>query len=190
MNQTYRSTRISILLVGAILVCNPSHGMELEQGTRLPSVMGKTLSGAEINLPSHLKGKNALLVFSFTKASGKLAQQWTEAFSKDYSIHDHTTMMQLIFLESVPRLFRGIVSSSIKKSIPKNLSEQTMLLYKDELKWKQRVGFKEKDDAPFLLLLDPEGNIQWFYHGVFEKQSHETLTEQVNRLLQIQSSSN
>lgn len=185
MNQMSRTGLISIFFVGAILVCSPCWGSELEPGSSMPSVLGKTLSGEEINLPSHLKGKTALLVLSFTKASGKLARPWAEAFSKDHPTNDQTGMMQLIFLESVPRLLRGIVSSSIKKGIPKNLHEQTALIYKDETKWKQSVGFKEKDDAPFLILVDQEGRIQWFHHGVFEQQSYAALAEHVDRLLQL-----
>jgi hypothetical protein len=67
-------------------------------------------------------------------------------------------------LEHVPRLMRGMVSHSIKGSIPQNEHDRFLLVYHGEKALKQAAGFEQPDDA-YVLVIEGIGKIRWRSHG-------------------------
>ena len=111
----------------------PSH---LKPGDTLPALTGQTITGRSLDLPAAIDDSLAVLIFSFSRAGGRDAQSWEQRLSKDYP---HVSIYTTIFLESVPRPFRRLAVTSIRDGMPVFLQDRTMLLYRDETLWEQRL---------------------------------------------------
>jgi len=60
------------------------------------------------------KGRPVVVLLSFSRAGGRGAREWEERLSKD---DPEAVTYTMIFLETVPRLFRPMVVSGIKGTL-------------------------------------------------------------------------
>lgn len=154
-----------IALAGA-LASGAAAGEALAVGTRLPAIEGKTFSGVQVSLPDAVKGKVALLVVTFSKDASPNAKAWTERFETEYGKNDKYAVYDVLMLEGLPRLMRGMISGQIKKDFPPARQQRALPVYKDEAAWKERLEVKDAR-VPHLVLLDGAGAIRWLHRGPF-----------------------
>jgi len=129
----------------------------LKPGDSLPPLSGQALTGKWLDIASVLGGSPAVVIFSFSRASGRDAQLWTQRLMKD---DPHMAIYTIIFLESVPVLFRAMAVSAIKDGMPTALQNRTIILYQDENLWKQRLQVANERYA-CVTLLGQTGRVQW-----------------------------
>jgi hypothetical protein len=153
----------------------PSH---LKPDDTLPPLAGQALSGKWVDLPASAAGKPAVVIFSFSRAAGRDAHNWTQHLSKD---DPRLSIYTVIFLESVPRLIRGMVVSGIKSQIPTVMQDRTILLYQDERSWKQRLHLADESHACVTLVRE-NGKIQWMNSESFVDVRYSELTKQIRAL--------
>ena len=171
---------IKVFLILGLLCFVPlvSAGV-LEVGDLLPEISGETLAGGIVTLPKDVSGKVALLISSFSKKGGKDAQQWAKQSSIEFEQHSTTICYSVIFLESVPRLFRGFVTSGIKKGIPEDKHAQAIGVIRGEKLWKERMGVSN-DDVAYLILLDRSGKIIWMHSETFSQDNFSHLKQKID----------
>ena len=148
----------------------------------MPRVEGESFAGRKIVLPDAAKGHLAVLVFGFTKASKEPTRAWAEKILAEFGNQSEFELYQLPVLEDVPRLFRGMVISGIKKGIPERLRDHFVPILQGESELKKLVGYKEPDDA-YLVILDPSGQIARQMHGSFSAAAFAQLREDLHKLL-------
>lgn len=121
----------------------------------LPRIEGETLSGKKVTLPD---GKRAVLIIGFTHGSQAQTKAWSQR------VHNQFDTWSISVLEDVPRLMRGMVSHSIKGSIPREEHDRFLLVYHGEKELKQAAGFDRPEDA-YVLAIKGSGAIEWRFHG-------------------------
>jgi hypothetical protein len=153
-----------------------SNASSIGPGQMLPQFSGQSLTGKSLELPTAAGGKPAVVIFSFSRAAGNDARSWNEHLSRDFpqAVPSYT----IIELESVPRLIRGMVVSSIKGSMALTLQERTLVLYHDETVWKERLAVSD-DSRSYVVLLNPDGRVQWRSDGPFTEPSYARLKDQL-----------
>ncbi len=144
-------------------------------------VEGESLSGHKVVLPEAAKGKVAVLIFGFTRASKAPTSEWVKKLSADFGTRAGFELYQLPVLEDVPRLFRGMAISGMKKGTPENMRDHFVPLLQGEAELKRLVGYREVDDA-YVLLLDRGGNIIRQTHGAFTDQNYLALQTAIGSL--------
>jgi hypothetical protein len=120
------------------------------------------------------------VIFSFSKAAGNDARSWNERLARDFP--GDVPRFTIIVLESVPKLFRGMALSGIKSSMPSSMQDRTIVLYRDETLWKQRLAVSE-DNRAYVLLLGSEARIQWRSESAFTEDAYAQLKDQLARTL-------
>jgi ATP10 protein len=165
------------LIAAGIAVAQP-----LQPGSTLPQIKGTSLEDRDVTLPEAAAGKAALLIITFSKAAGEHGRAWNDRFIQDYPQDDKATSYSIAMLEDVPGLFRGMVRSGIKRSIPAALRRRFITVVKDEAQWKQYIGMKEEKD-PYLLLLDTSGRVSWKHQGSFDQKIYDTLKTKITELI-------
>ena len=158
----FASLAISLFLLSAHSAVQAGQSY-LKPGNILPPLAGQALNGKWLDIASVSGGNPAVVVFSFSRAGGRDAQLWTQRLMKD---DPHPAIYTVIFLESVPGLFRAMAVSGIKDGIPPALQDRTILLYRDEDVWRQRLQVTNKRHA-CVVLLGPTGGVQWMTPGPF-----------------------
>jgi predicted transcriptional regulator len=143
----------------------------------LPRVSGETLSGNAVILPDAAKGKAAVLIISFSRAAQEQTRLWGEKLKKELP---NTATYQVLELEDVPRLFRGFVKSSIRKSIPKESHDRFILLFEGQDALKKVANYQAADEA-YVLLLDANGNVVWREHGAVDEKKVAGLRQQLEK---------
>ena len=166
----------------ALLATGVARAQTLQIDSTLPQIKGKTLDDQEIALPEISAGKVTLLIFTFSKAAGEHGRVWNDHFIKDYPQDDQTTSYAIAVLGDVPSLFRGMVRSAIKRSVPPALRRRFITLVKDEGQWKQYVGLRD-DKEVYIVLLDGKGRVQWVQHGLFDQAVFDMLKTKITELL-------
>jgi len=135
---------------------------------RFPEVQAETLSGKHVAMPGVAQGMPTLFVIGFTHAAKDQTTYWSKKIPSDL-----VNFYSVAVLEDVPRLVRPAVTHSMKSDTPKEKRDRFLVVYSGEKELKEAAGFEAPDDA-YLILVDPNGEVRWRFHGPF---SHTTLSE-------------
>jgi hypothetical protein len=152
----------------------------LPVGDALPSLGGETLSGKQVELPGASAGTVPVLVFSFTKAAGSDSRLWNQRLAKDFGSNSAVAIYRVAFLESAPKLFRGMAVSGMKSGVPEAQWERTLVVLKDEDAWKQRLGVSSNKHA-YVVVLDGQGRVRWMSAGPFSESEYGQLKSELSR---------
>ena len=181
----------AVLIAGITAFAPPAYAGQqagaspLHTGDPFPQVSGQTLTNKPLALPAAAAGKPAFVVFSFSRAAGKDARLWNERLFKDYSNSNAIAVpgFQVIVLEWMPKLIRGMAVSSMKSNMPLAVQDRTIVSYVDEAVWKQRLAVSD-DNRAYLFLLDPDGRIRWSNSVGFTDSEYTRLKEVLGNMLQ------
>ncbi len=172
--------RVTRSFVRAALVCVCTLLPAVAQTLQAPRIEGESFSGRKVVLPGDARGKAAVLVLGFSKASKGPTSDWTRKLSADFA--GRAEIYQLPVLENVPRLIRGMVISSMKKGVPENRRDHFVPVLQGEAELKKFVNYNEPDDA-YLAVLDRLGNVVQQLHGALSDSAYSSLRAQVEALL-------
>jgi len=152
------------LLCGATL-CFASFMSQVSkaQGKTIPATEATTLSGQAIQLPRDLPA-HALLVLGFSEKSSTDSAECGTRLQEAVPRQVDAKVFQLPVLEDVPRLIRGFVTRSMKKSVSARLQSTFVPVFDHESEWKRLTGFESPDDA-YILLTGPQGAVLWRTRG-------------------------
>jgi hypothetical protein len=145
-----------------------------------PQIHGTAVSGRAHVLPDELKGRVAVLVLGFTRNSSLPAGAWAGKFKADFSRNPDVAVLQLPFLEEVPRMFRGMAKSGVEKSAGQD-RDTVIPIFESEATFKQLVHYAKPDDA-YILVLDRTGAIRGVFSGQVATQ-YADARERVSHLL-------
>ena len=155
----------------------------LAQGPQaMPKIEGEALSGRKVGLPAACKGKVAVLIFGFTKASKKPTGAWADKIIADFGTQPGFELYQLPVLEDVPRFIRGMVIAGMKKGIRTDMGDHFVPVLQGEAELKRLVSYKEADDA-YLVTLDSAGQIVQQRHGAVSDPVYAQLRAEIQSLL-------
>ena len=132
----------------------------------MPTIEGDSFAGRKVVLPDAARGKVAVLIFGFTKASKEPTSAWADKIFAEFGARTGFEMYQLPVLEEVPRFIRGMVISGIKKGVRENMRDHFVPVLQHEAELKAFVNYREKDDA-YLVVLDASGHVIDQMHGPF-----------------------
>lgn len=182
MKRFSKFVALTIALFAVALLANAAHSTTapLHTGDMFPEFSGQTLTGISLTLPAAAGAdKSAVLVFSFSRTAGRDARLWNEHLSRDFS--NAIPAYGVVLLESAPKLFRGMAVSGMKNSMPLSVQNRTIVLYRDEEIWKQRLAVTDNKRA-YVFLLGPSGNVCWVNSGAFSDIEHVRLKNQIQKL--------
>jgi len=148
----------------------------------MPKVEGESLAGQHVVLPDDAKGKIAVLIFGFTRASKGPTSLWAERTLAEFGSNAGFALYQLPVLEDVPRLIRGMVISGIKNRIPEKARDYFVPIVQGEPGLKKLVHYKEPDDA-YLVTIDPAGQVVQQLHGTLTDTAYARLRAEIQSLL-------
>ncbi|HWF45407.1 MAG TPA: hypothetical protein VG168_00255 [Bryobacteraceae bacterium] len=131
---------------------------------QLPRVTSETLAGNELDLPSALSGRVAVLCIGFTHSSQSQVKAWSTTLRSQLSKEPGVAVYSVAVLEDAPRLVRGMIVHSMKGSVPQANYSTFLLVFKNEKELKQAVGFSAGDEA-YVVVLDPTRTIEYKLHG-------------------------
>ena len=170
--------RTVLLLFFALMLS----ALALAQPQNMPTISGESLAGNKVVLPEAAKGKAAILVFGFTKASKDPTKSWATKLNSEFASQPDFVLYQLPVLEDVPRLFRGMVISGIRKGVAQNLRDHFVPVLQGEARLKNLVSYKEPDDA-YVVMLDRYGRIVEQLHSSSPDARYSQLETEIRSLL-------
>ena len=169
--------RSSLIFFWCVLAAAPADRIFV--GQVLPTVSGETLTGKELELPAADAGSSRILVFSFTKKASGDSKLWNEHMTRDFGSRG-PAVFRVIFLESVPKVFRSMAISGIKSGLPEALWDRTLLVYQGEDAWKFRLVVTS-DRHSYLVLLDGQGRVEWMSSRAFNEAEYADLKKLLGR---------
>lgn len=153
-----------------------------QTSTTFPRIQGETFAGRKVQLPDDVRGKIAVLIFGFTKASSKPTGAWAKRISAGFGSRSAFELYQLPVLEDVPRLIRGMVISGIKKGVTENDRDHFVPLLQGEAEIKKAVNYSAPDDA-YLVILNREGKVVEQMHEPVQDSDYPRLKQKLETLL-------
>jgi len=164
-----------------LLVAAASAAAPLQIGQTFPAVAGQTVSGTLLELPSAGAGRTQVLEFSFSFASGSDCRVWNEHLEKDFGADAEFSTFSVMMLESVPKLFRGLVTSGVRSRMPSRLWNKTALVYKEDALWKSRLAVSS--DNCYIVLLSSAARVSWLTRGPFTDAEYAQLKMALHQLI-------
>ncbi len=177
-----------IMLLGLLEIAAPLvnaaqlNAAPLHTGDMLPQISGRTVNGKQLKIPASTAGRATVVVFSFSRASGKDARLWNEHIASNFP--DSVSSDTVIMLEFVPKLFRGMALSGIKSTMPSVVQDRSIVSYRDERLWKQRLAATD-DSRAYVLLLGPTGHIRWRNSEGFSDAEYAKLKREIQEQIQF-----
>lgn len=171
---------VGFLLAAAVHAAQ-SDAAALGSGFQMPTIAGKTLTGKSLELPAAALGKPAVVVFSFSRTAGKDARLWNEHLGKGFP--ESVTVYDVMELQAVPRLFRGMALAGIRGTMPISMQEHSIVLYEDEKLWKVRLAVSD-DSRAYIVLLGAEGHIRWRNSERYSDSEYTKLQNEIELLFQ------
>lgn len=156
-----------------------------QTGVVMPTIEGESFTGHNIVLPDAARGKVAVLIFGFTKASKEPTSAWADKIQHEFGSRAGFEMYQLPVLEDVPRFIRGMVISGMKKGVRENMRDHFVPVLQHESELKAFVNYHEKDDA-YLVVLDHSGHVVDQMHGPFDDTGYSQLKNEIHKQLSEQ----
>ncbi len=153
-----------------------------QTGQPMSTISGESLAGHRVVLPEATRGSVAILIFGFTKASKTPTTAWAKRLSEEFGNESDFRLYQLPVLEDVPRLFRGMVISGIRKGVPENMRDHFVPILDGEAELKKAVDYREADDA-YLMLVDRNSTVVRQVHGLLTDDAYSSLETEIRRLL-------
>ena len=148
----------------------------------LPAIEGESFTEHKVTLPDAARGKVAVLIFGFTKASKEPTSAWAAKVQAEFGSRAGFEMYQLPVLEDVPRFIRGMVISSIKKGVRENMRDHFVPILQHEAELKKFVNYQAKDDA-YLVVLDASGQVADQLHRPFSDAAFSQLKSEIQKQL-------
>jgi hypothetical protein len=125
----------------------------------IPEVEATALSGRVVRLPQDLPPR-AVLILGFSEKSSYAAAECGERLGEALAKQPEVKIYQIPVLEEVPRLVRGFVTRSMKRSVPEHLQSTFIPVFDHETEWKRLSGYAAPEDA-YILLAGHQGQILW-----------------------------
>jgi hypothetical protein len=172
------STLAVALLVSSLEASAQLGAPHLRIGDLLPLLAGQSLPGDRVELPWAAQGYPTVVLFSFSRAGGERAQEWSQHLSQEIP---NLGIYSVIFLEAVPRPLRGVVVSGIKSRTLQKQQSRTLLLYANTNAWKQQLQTCDVEDV-CILLLGADSHIRWMTGGAFSANSEQALLSQLKSI--------
>ena len=147
----------------------PAYGVPqvLATGAELPTLTAKTLAGGAMSLPKDGKGRGALLVVGFSKASADMTRPWTESCRSAAAARPAATRpvcYDVRMLEEVPWLLKGLVERGMRSGLPADLQKSVLLIYSDNAAWRKRLAVTN-DDSAYIVVCDKDGRVRGTAQG-------------------------
>lgn len=153
--------------------------LTLASASVVPGITGDNLLGK----PTHWEwagAKPTVAIFAFSHAAGSDATAWRRQIEQDAEVKRQTRVVTIIMLEPVPRLIRAMVKSGIKSSTPAALYETTMLVYRDEDRWKTLLNVSD-DRHAYVALVDSAGRLVKVFSAGFSDEDERRLKDLISR---------
>lgn len=147
----------------------------------IPEIHARTLADTTVNLPADLKGRIAVLILGFSKASSSQTKPWGEAISRDFGSDPHVVYYTMPVLADVPGFIRGFVVNSIRKQLPPGERGHFVAILKDAAPWKTLASFSGSDDA-YIVVADAQGQQRWRTHGPWRADAYNEVKRRIQSL--------
>jgi hypothetical protein len=149
----------------------------LQVGDTFPVFSGKTLTGRYVIFPAPASRQPTVAVFSFSRAAAGDARQWNRYLSEEFS--SKLPMYGVILLEDAPKLFRSMAVAGIKNSMPRSVQDRTIVSYRGENLWKQRLHVSDNRRA-YVVVIGPRGRIRSMNSGRFTDAEYTRLKDKIS----------
>ncbi len=163
-----------LLIVGASFGCSSTQPRRDPTGEVFPSVVGTSLDGEEVSIPSAFAGAPVVLLVGYKQDSQFDLDRWllglTEA-KVDVALYEIPTIPGL-----APRIFSGMIDGGMRKGIPSEDWGSVITVYGDGSDIVEFTG-NETPMPGRILLLDATGRVVFFHDRGYSVGSLNRLRE-------------
>ena len=164
---------ISLLLATLLLcACSTHYPNRNPVNEVFPTVTGNNLQQETIELPSHLKGEQALLLLGYKQNSQFDIDRWLiglDMTNTKVKVYEIPTIQGFL-----PKLFSEQIDNGMRKGIPSALWKIVITVYENGDLIQAFTGNENPNNAR-VVLLDEKGNVHYFYDQGFSVDALNTL---------------
>lgn len=125
-----------------------------------PATECDTLSEDKVTIPAAFQGQPVVVVWSFSRAGGEKTRDWMAQLQAK-----GIPVWSAAMLESAPRLVRGFIRGGMRKTIPTQLHNHTLLLYQGDKEWRRRLQLNDPE-LPLVVVLNAKAETIYAKSGL------------------------
>ena len=128
-----------------------------------PALKGRSLSGAEIRVPTDLEGELNLLFVAFRRHQQQTINRWFQAIQR--IVHSGFATYEIPLMRRFPGLYREAIDSGMRSGISDaDTRRRTITVYTDRARFLDDVGLPGVSRV-WVALVDRLGTIHWSHVG-------------------------
>lgn len=165
------------LLLGLSACASYDYPSQVTLNTPMIEVIGESLEGKEVAIPSDFSGQKTLLLLGYKQDSQFDIDRWLiglDMTSTDVAVYEVPTIQGL-----APRMFSTVINSGMRRGIPKELWKGVVTVYADGDKMQRYTGNQNPNNAR-VILLDENGYVIHFYDRGFSVDALNSVRELLN----------
>lgn len=146
---------------------------------RFPSVSGESLEKVTRTIPDDLKGAPAVLLIGFIRKAQFDLDRWILGIKQ---LETPVKLLEMPTIEGMmPGLAAGFITDGMRKGIPSEEWPDVVTIFSDASKITSLFGTENPNNGR-IVLIDKDGNIQWFYDRGYSAKEVLTLDKRVREL--------
>jgi hypothetical protein len=166
------------LAIRAVLVVGAAASTAAASDPVIPVLPVESLSSKQLSLPADLPDVPCVFIVGFSKASGGPTTDWSRRLQTTL-LSDSVAIYSVSVIEDVPRFMRGLVVSSIRRSVPASLHDRFLLVTQSASAWKGLASYSEPDTA-YVLLTNTAHEVVWRVAGSPTEDKVAALVQQLS----------
>lgn len=167
--------------IRAVLVVGAAISTVAVSDPVIPMLPVESLSSKQLSLPADLPDVPCVLIVGFSKTSSGPTTDWSRRLQTALP-SDSVAIYSVSVIEDVPRFVRGLVVSSIRRSVPASLHDRFLLVKQSATAWKELASYSEPDTA-YVLLTNTAHEVVWRAAGTPTEDKVAALVRQLSTLV-------
>ncbi|MDQ3395790.1 MAG: hypothetical protein M3512_17020 [Bacteroidota bacterium] len=176
-------------LFGIIFVLIALQPTVAQMGENFPLLTAETLSNKSLTIPTDTKGKLTLIGLAYSQKAEKTLQTWLNPIYNEFiekpenpSLFDFSYDIHVYFIPMFVGANQAFAEPAKKKMVAQLDKELVphVLIYKGELASYASSLHMDKEDIPYIFVLDEKGKIIYFTSGQFSANKLEKLIEKLD----------
>ena len=151
-------------------------------GSKMPRLIGRTLSGQRVTIPEDTKSKIAALVMGTDYDARFDVEDWSRAVKERFGRERDVVVIEMPVIGGAYPFFAPMIEAGMRRGTPAEMHDYVVTVYGQQGRLKEALRAAPGRNT-WVFLLDKNGTVRFQHGGSFDEKKFEELASRVEPLL-------
>jgi hypothetical protein len=172
--------RLILVLLTFLVACSSKVPAPSSLPEQFPVVAGESLTKEEVEIPAAYLGKPVVYLIGLKQKAQFDIDRWILGMLQ---LETPATIVELPTIQGMPAsMVSELITGGMRKGIPENEWSSVITLFDDDADTIVNQFGNERPQSAYVVLVDKNGSIRWFYNNGYSGANMQTLDKAVRQL--------